>query len=76
MTEREQSQSRAPRASNADYTRLLDAFGAEARTPADCVRHLESLGFATGSARNAVYRYRARHGLLKSRRGSGAVEQG
>jgi hypothetical protein len=52
------------RASAADYERVLDAFGAKAKTSIDCVRHLQSLGFTVGQARNASYRYRQRHGLV------------
>jgi hypothetical protein len=47
-----------------DYEVLLEQFNARAQKPADCVKHLVSLGFRTGQARSAVYRYRERHGLL------------
>jgi hypothetical protein len=41
-----------------NYSEILDAFGGRARSAADCTRHLVSLGFSQGQARNAVFRYR------------------
>lgn len=52
------------RTSAADYEAVLNAFEATTRRPAECVKHLVSLGYSVGQARSAVYRYRGRHGLL------------
>lgn len=50
----------------AGYEEILADFHAAERTRSECVSHLTSLGFSRGQARNAVYRYRQRHGLLAS----------
>lgn len=52
------------RAKGEDYEKLLTAFDAQKRGPRECVRYLESQGYATNQARNAVYRFRKRHGLV------------
>jgi hypothetical protein len=48
--------------SEREYDRLLTEFRAATRASGDCVSYLESLGYSKGQARNAVYRYRQRHG--------------
>ncbi len=51
----------------ADYRELLDNFRAAEKPNRDSVRHLESLGYTSGQARNAVYQYRKEKGLVRSR---------
>ena len=51
-----------------EYERILSEFGASHRSGGECVKHLESLGFSSGQARSAVYRYRQRHGLVRNSR--------
>ncbi len=53
-----------PRGREEDYERILEAFEAAGRPTGESVRHLMGLGFSTGQARSAVYRYRERHGLV------------
>jgi hypothetical protein len=44
--------------SGEEYTRILSVFEAELKKSREAVEHLKSLGFTTGQARSAVYRYR------------------
>lgn len=48
------------RSRQARYDEILRAFGAGTRSGAECIQHLESLGFTRGQARNALYRFRQR----------------
>jgi hypothetical protein len=44
------------------YERLLNEFGAKGRSNPECIQYLVSVGLTDGQARNAIYRYRVRHG--------------
>ena len=50
-----------------DYEELLNAFGANRKSNAEAVKHLESLGFRNGQARSAVYQYRKKAGLVNTK---------
>ncbi len=52
----------------AHYARLLDEYGASERSNGECVRFLEEFGFSRGQARNAVFRYRSRRGLVRMKK--------
>ena len=67
MTNQHGGDSTRQRARGEDYERLLEQFNAEAKKPSECVEHLVSLGYGRSQARNAVYRYRLRHGLTTSK---------
>jgi hypothetical protein len=56
---------RSHHGSQSEYERLLDEFGAEERGNMECIRYLESLGFSIGQAKNAVYNYRVKKGLIR-----------
>lgn len=47
-----------------EYSLLLNEFGASDKSPRECIRYLESLGFSYGQAKSAVYVYRKRKGLI------------
>jgi sirohydrochlorin ferrochelatase len=47
------------------YDEILDEFHGRTRGNMDCIRHLESLGFSQGQAKNAVYKYRRSRGLIR-----------
>ena len=46
------------RGEQAEYNRLLDAFGSRGKTYQECVEYLISLGFTGNQAKNAVHVYR------------------
>jgi len=55
----------AIRGSREKYTELLNSFMATQKSPQDCIRYLESLGFSYGQAKTAVYNYRLDKGLIR-----------
>lgn len=52
------------RGSREEYERILNDFGAKTKTPKDCIRHLEKIGFGYRQGQTAVYNYRKRYGLI------------
>jgi hypothetical protein len=61
MADREKTAGSSGSAPRQDrYEELLSDFGAANRSGAECIQHLQSLGYTRGQARNAVYRYRMR----------------
>lgn len=52
------------KASQEHYERILNDFTAANRSGPEAVAHLVSLGFSSGQAKSAVYRFRQRHGLI------------
>lgn len=50
-----------------NYEALLDAFDGINHTNQQCVQSLMGAGFTLGQARNAVYQYRKKHGLVRAR---------
>ena len=55
------------RGSQAEYDQILDYFEARNKSPQDCIRHLESMGFSYGQAKTAVYKYRVSRGLIRKK---------
>lgn len=47
------------------YDRILDEYDGMNKTNIECIRYLEEQGYSQGQAKNAVYRYRRRRGLVK-----------
>lgn len=52
------------RGSRQKYIKLLNDFNAPNKTPQECIRYLESLGFSYGQSKTAVYNYRCEKGLI------------
>ena len=50
-----------------NYEAILSAFDAEHRSNREAVLYLEAMGFSSGQARSAVYQYRKKRGLVRSR---------
>ena len=49
------------------YDQILDEYDGVNKTNMECVRHLEEQEYSHGQAKNAVYNYRLRKGLVKYR---------
>jgi hypothetical protein len=47
------------------YNRLLDEFDGTRKSNMECIHYLEKLGYSQGQAKNAVYKYRLKRGLIK-----------
>ena len=50
-----------------EYNKILDNFDAPNKTPKECIRHLEGMGFNYGQANSAVYNYRVSKKLIRKR---------
>jgi hypothetical protein len=48
----------------AAYEAVLASFGALEKPGSECISYLRSLGYSTGQARNALYRFRKRHRMM------------
>jgi Holliday junction resolvasome RuvABC DNA-binding subunit len=53
-----------------NYDQVLESFGANSHSAAECVQYLLSLGYTRGQARNAVYRYRAKQQVARRSEGT------
>jgi hypothetical protein len=53
------------RGNQEEYTKILDKFEAPRKSPQECIRYLESLGFSYGQSKTAVYNYRCNKGLIR-----------
>ena len=53
------------RSAQIEYNRILEQFKGHSKTNQECIRHLESLGYSQGQAKNAVWKYRRAKGLIK-----------
>jgi len=47
------------------YNQLLDEFDGSLKSNIECIRFLENQGYSVGQAKNAVYVYRLKRGLIK-----------
>ena len=52
------------RGSQVEYDQILDNFCTRNKSPKDCIRHLEIMGFSYSQAKTAVYKYRVSKGLI------------
>lgn len=48
-----------------EYDQILDDFGAISRTPIDCIRHLENMGYSYFQAKSGVHKYRKKRNLIR-----------
>jgi hypothetical protein len=53
------------RGSQIEYDRILNEVHGHLMSNMECIKHLESLDYSQGQAKNAVYNYRKKNGLVR-----------